>query len=489
MKRSDVLPPQRQSVFALGLMLFKMYKVFFKALWPALVLLLVNNNRNYTLAIIVLGVILVGAIVLAGIKYYRFQYAITEEGIAIESGIFTRKHTDIPFKKIQTIDFEQSVYHKICDVVKVNIDSAGSGKEEISLDAISAQDARLFKELALSKKSSNDPIVPDTDSGTTLSKEAAPIVHIRVWDLIKAGIVENHFRSGGILLFIIIGFYDRLRELKIIDYTEEEVADIIMGATYLLAFIGLFFFLSFLISLGRMVLKNYNLRLVRRGDGFLYRGGLLTTRQVSIKDHKIQVVTWRDNLLKRLIGFNDVFIKHASADRTGKKSSVKIPACQQHHIDSITQSIYGVSSDNQKVYISDKRMFTRFYMYVWLAFLPSISLLAYFIPHIVPIVTVFFSLVVLLQYFAWYNYSFAMHEDYLVVNKSVIGKNISMMHFHKIQSVECEQSPYQRRKDLATLTVYSAGGNLRLPYVSIDSGKQIMDKLLYEVERSKRPWM
>lgn len=487
MKRSDVLPPQRQSIFALGLMLFKMYKVFFKALWPALVLLLVNN-RNYTLAIILLGVILVGAIVLAVIKYYRFQYSITEEGVAIESGIFTRKHTDIPFKKIQTIDFEQSIYHKICDVVKVNIDSAGSGKEEINFDAISAHDARLFRDLALAKKGSNK-VESNQDSRASFAKEPAPIVHIRLWDLIKAGIVENHFRSGGVLLFIIIGFYDRLRELKIIDYTEEEVADIIMGATYLMVFIGLFFFLSFLISLGRMALKNYNLRLVRRGDGFIYRGGLLTTRQVSIKDHKIQVVTWKDNLLKRLIGFNDVFIKHASADRTGKKSSVKIPACQQHHIASITRSIYGESNHPQEVHYSDKRMFTRFYLYIWLIFLPVIALLAYYIPHIVPIVTVIFLLMVLLRYFAWHNYSMAIHADHLVINKSVIGKNISMLHFHKIQSVECEQSPYQRRKDLATLTIYSAGGNLRFPYIPFNVGKQIMDKLLYEVERSKLPWM
>jgi len=43
----------------------------------------------------------------------------------------------------------------------------------------------------------------------------------------------------------------------------------------------------------------------------------------------------------------------------------------------------------------------------------------------------------------------------------------AILRWYKIQSITLKQSPFQRRKHLATLTLSTAGGNLTLPYIPL----------------------
>jgi len=58
----------------------------------------------------------------------------------------------------------------------------------------------------------------------------------------------------------------------------------------------------------------------------------------------------------------------------------------------------------------------------------------------------------------------------------------------KVQRVTVSQSRYQRRKGLASLKMYMASGNVRVPYIEHETAKQLRDYILYKVESSDKAW-
>jgi putative membrane protein len=63
------------------------------------------------------------------------------------------------------------------------------------------------------------------------------------------------------------------------------------------------------------------------------------------------------------------------------------------------------------------------------------------------------------------------------------------MEIYKVQAVKLNQSFYQWRKDLATLTLYTASGDIKIPFIPIEKARQLRDYLLYRVETDQRTWM
>lgn len=108
-----------------------------------------------------------------------------------------------------------------------------------------------------------------------------------------------------------------------VDEYSEEIPDWEMGLYTIIFFTIVLMIFSVIISLVRSVVKNYDLQFLRSSRGFKIVSGLFTKREVSALDHKIQHISWSDNLLKRWIGFKDLSLNQASSTEiNAKKISV-----------------------------------------------------------------------------------------------------------------------------------------------------------------------
>jgi putative membrane protein len=81
------------------------------------------------------------------------------------------------------------------------------------------------------------------------------------------------------------------------------------------------------------------------------------------------------------------------------------------------------------------------------------------------------------------------NEDVVYIDKSAYGTERILLKWFKLQSVVLKQSLYQQRKDLATLVLYTAGGSMSIPYISLDAARQIVNYSAYQVEHRNRAWM
>lgn len=77
-----------------------------------------------TILVLIFGIVVI--IVMPQLKYRFWQFAIREEEIYIERGVFTRIKTTAPFKRLQHLDVEQSVLDRMFGLSKLVIYTAGT---------------------------------------------------------------------------------------------------------------------------------------------------------------------------------------------------------------------------------------------------------------------------------------------------------------------------------------------------------------------------
>ncbi|MEL7147870.1 MAG: PH domain-containing protein, partial [Bacteroidota bacterium] len=208
---ADFFAPSRQSPIAILLFLLKFLKLTIRHAWPV-VLYMVFSLRKVEFAdwlVYVLFAVIGAAYVASSVlSYLRFRYQLKGGEIVITKGILTRTTVNLPFEKIQTIDFKQNVLQQLFGVVELAIDSAGSKKQEVSLTAVPIERAEALREYVLEEKKH----YVDTQQEETISAQATPqskvILTLGVGDLLKVGITQNHIKSLGLIFVFFIGLFE-----------------------------------------------------------------------------------------------------------------------------------------------------------------------------------------------------------------------------------------------------------------------------------------
>ena len=494
----DFSTPTRQSLVAILMIVLKTYRILIRSVWPFLLIFLLkgeSSGKSYWLIFIVIAALI--GMVYSIINYFRYYFYLDKDELVIESGVLKRSKLNVPFDRIQTINFEQNIIHRIFNVVRLKIDTAGSSKAEFQFQAIDSTTAEDLRNLLLAKRKS---VVTNIEKEESEAAEQVKetkfktIMQLSLTDLIKAGAVENHLRSGGIILAFMYWIWSSLDDAKINieDQVETTVSSAIGTGVYMILVLSIIFIvLSFIVSMVKMVFTNYDLKFMRSKNGFKINAGLFTKKDTSALDHKIQVISWGDNPLKKLIGIKDLRLKQASSKEISTKSSIRVPSCSEDHINLVRDTLYGKESfDNIHFSPIDKRYFYRNGGILSLIFIATTALLAYFdLSFQASIVGVFGIFMVFTFYLSFRKKRYGYNNEMVVIRGGAYGDKTEMLPIYKIQSLSKKQTPYQRRNDLANLVIHTAAGKVAIPYIDCNRAQAIMDRFLYLIEVDRRKWM
>jgi putative membrane protein len=495
MKKSefDFSVPNRQSYVAIVMILFKTVNVVVRQLFPVLVVILVGGSKqkgDYIIWFIV--AVSAFTMVYSIINFFRTYFIVQNGELVLHTGIFSRKKISIPFARIQTINFEQNIIHQFFSVLRIKVDTAGSEKNEFEFHALETAKAYALRDLVLAEKQTFVPNESEIASDHISKPAFAKIMSLHPYDLLKVGLTENHIKSGGLIFLFFFWIYQNLQEVGVdVDEYSEEIPEWEMGLYSILFFITILMVFSVIISLVRSVVSNYDLQFLRSNRGFKIVSGLFTKREVSALDHKIQHISWSDNLLKRWIGFKDLSLNQASSTELNAKQNIRIPGCKNFHINEVVSTLFGKTdfADFEMRGI-DKKYFIRFALIVAILLLFAI-LGAFFLDQIdkifpVVIVGVYF---IVTRYISYRKKSFGHNHELLYIRGGVFGDKAEVLPIYKIQALELHQSPYQSRHQLCSITLYTASGRIQIPYIPWTIGKNISDAFIYKVESDKRRWM
>jgi len=502
MPNFDFSMPIRLDKSAILIFIVKFVNNTFRKGWAVLVSLYITL-RQLTLpgwSIYLMGVIAVIIyVVYSFLAYRRFTYCVQDDELIVEKGVLYKSKLTLPLDKVQAINFKQNILQQIFKVVGIEVDSAGSVKKEIKLDAVNIKMANEFRDFILERKE-------ETDLSTTADEEYQEfseakkqgknkyLIKLSTTDLMKIGITQNHLRSAAIFLAFVLNIYNQLTQFEIDEQKSLEEISGYVGTDWI-GHVGIIvvavILLSLLVSLVVTIIRNYNLRLLDTGKGIKKEYGLFERHQQSTTVNKIQSISWGDNLLKKIFRLNAMRIYPVSSGEANKKGSISITGCYPEHIKAVIEKIFGPQ---------DESLYTEHKMHR--LFILRRFLFSGVVPGLILVIGGFNffgygSLVGLLwlpiaYIMAWIYYKkwrMMLTHRQLRIDFGLFAHQHRMIELHKIQSISIIQSPFQRRRDLAAVHMVTAGRNLSINYLPFNLASNLYDYIMFLVEKDAKDWM
>lgn len=496
MKKSDLLWHQqhtRQAPVAILMIIFNVLKSLIRTWWPFILILIFQSNFiTKDSAIILIGTVLVLVIISAVWRYFRFYFFISDDKLHVHKGVLTRAKMDIPFDRIQSISFEQNIIHQLFNVTRVHIDTAGSSSEEFEFAALDLKKAHELRSFILSRRTLTTEEHPEEAEAPKV------LLNLSIGDLLRVGISQNHLRTTGIVVAFILGLRDRIKESlgdKYLD-TFDTIANrlfeniIVYGIGLFLTILILSFFGTLLYS----ILRYYNLRLWKTGDGYKMESGLFNRREQAARDQKIQIVRWVSNPIRDIFKIVQLRFFQASSASGSSKTSITVPGVPQHLLRDIVTYYFGgkgLSLLNGTGSGIHKSFFIRRLIYI--VILPSLGFsgMAILTGYTSWIVVIVFWVVIggFFQFYLQRKWRFNLDNSGIITTSGVLERVHKVLLLRKVQGVQIKQSPFQHRKGLSTVILHSASGDITIPYIYLEVAFQIKNFVLYRIESSRQKWM
>lgn len=492
----DFNEPQRQSQAALVLIIYTRFKNLISRFWYIIVFGLFTGKTNWgttdPFSLIILFLTAFTA-VMGIVAFFRYYYWIEDEQLIIRSGVFKKTLTQIPFDRIQTIDFEQNLIHQALNVIGLKIDTAGTAASEIKMHALTKEKAQELRMFILSQKRESQVIEPGEKAKSIIQEDALEIYGIDFSRLLKIGLTENHIRSGFVILFGGFWFLDNINDAGVnVEEIGSQYYDTILGDIFIIATLAIFFILiSMFISVSRVFLKYFDLKFFRSYNGFKVISGLFNRKEVAALDSKIQLFEWKQNLIQKALGFHNIILKQASSAEMGSKKSILVPGVNKDDIERVKDYLFPERNEaNVRMVQLNKWSLYRPLLYISILAIALAALFIYTKSYYNLTALIIVIIVIFIRSFKKYDKAFyGVNDKAIFVRGGVFGHSKWMTMFHKIQSLQITQTPFQYRKDLASLQVHTASGSKEISYIELDKAEYLYNYLTYRVEDSEEEWM
>lgn len=113
----DFSVPNRQSIFAIIIIILKTFQLVIKQIFPLLLILLIGKSLqkpSYLLLVVIAVSCL--TLIISIIQYFKTYFYISGNELIVHKGILRKSKISIPFDRIQSVHFEQNMIQQICNV-------------------------------------------------------------------------------------------------------------------------------------------------------------------------------------------------------------------------------------------------------------------------------------------------------------------------------------------------------------------------------------
>ncbi len=497
MRKSDrFTAPRRQSQWAIVFIVLGFLKKLLNQLWPIVIALFLGRSTGFSRYELIFSGLGIFGMLASVVAYFRYYYFVSDKELIIRSGLFKRVKLNIPFERIQSVNFKQTVLHRIFQVTEVEIETAGSSKQESRLDALSIDDAEALRSLLLEKRAAAlSHLYPSEVEAEPVESAQYTILRLSIRQLIKVGLTQNHFAPIGLLSGIV---FSSLFYAMTFDIDVEEIlrsvwtyGERLAVEEYALLLLGVFL-ISVLLSILRTLLRHYDLHFWRTGKKFQVVQGLFTRREFAALDSKIQILNWGQNPLERWIGFYNIMFRQArSGSVKAGRMMFKIPGCNLRQVAYVQDNWLGAKLKPIEKY---HKVSIHYFLHAAIYQVLFILLVSAAMVYMDRLDTVPFILLlgVSMMSIRWIKYQklkYGTNGTELYIGGGVIGLRHVLLPIYKIQNISIAQNPYQWRRGLGTLLVDTAAGRVTIPYVDQTVLVRLIDQLIYRVEVSHKDWM
>lgn len=456
-----------------------------------------------------LGAIVLGLGLFAGIavlRYYFYQFRVTDDTVDIQAGIIQKNQLNLPFERIQNVKLEQPLYYRFTDHVIVQLDTAGSSREEAQLVALSRSQAEALQHAIYAAHStttitqdSTATIASDIDDVTDAIPSERLLNRRSVGDLLIYGVSNNRV---WVFLAATTPFWDNVLErinerlemlgvdvVQYFDPTQQSLGWLVVLA---LGIALLVVMIMALLSVAGAMLSFFDYSLVQRGERYIQRCGLFTRHEVSMKLSRLQWVQLQQSWLDRVFGRCNVRFEQIQAPRADLAETGRIMVPAVTPLDA--QALLTEALPEQRLAeVVFQPINWRFLIRPLLFCLVMVGLSQWLLRPDSPLLANVALLIGVwgggLSVLRWRRWGYVLDSQFLYVRKGLIGVNYYCLPIFKVQQVSYAQSWWLQRNNLCHVRLVFASGVQGVPFISWAAGKGIVNDSLYQAESSGRSWM
>lgn len=439
-------------------------------------------------------------------KVYRFR--VSKDNLEIRSGIFSKTHLNLPFSRIQNVKLEQPIYYRLGGYACLQLDTAGSAKQEAKLIALPLTLAQQLKHQILQHTQeilSETQTEKEDSASTLLTGEDEEILNQRsVMDLVIHGVTSNR-------IWIIMGglapFYDKLLDkvkeiLLSLNIDVKALLDvnqysIVQVGLYALSLVFLLMLVLVSFSVLGSIISFYGYTLSKIKQRYIRRSGLFTKHEVSMPKGRLQRIVQNQDWLDAVLNRCNLKLEQAAdnvvhANQSANQSSLIVPSITPKQSKVLIDEMF---VGNQLLSLPFSRI-SRFFIYRNLLYIitPIMIFLQGFAwyHHNIKfsmLLGLLSIVMVALTYLRWRRWGVATDQNYIYVRNGLFGITYCCFPAFKVQQCQLKQSVMMKKRELASVKLILASGSVTLPLIPEYLAYQIINLTLLKVESSKLSWM
>lgn len=447
-----------------------------------------NQAQRFFLVFLVPGAIMAVA------RYFFSTYRYDATELVVRTGVLFKNERHIPYTRIQSVDAVQNVLHRLCGVVDVKVQTGTTGQAEATLsvlpfEALDEMRQRVFQGRAVPVAA---PGTTDEAGSVTAPEATVPdaetLLRLSVRDRALAGLLDNRG-------WVVIGAAWGLAfESGILDRFEE--LDIASWPAYASILVGLFV-IAPLLSMGWAIIRLHDFHLTLRAGDLRTEFGALTRVTATIPLRRVQAVKIHQGPGHVWTGRASVRVETAGGSTSGRASAEREWVAPLITLTSLPAFVATVLPEADLTSLSWMKVDARAFRRRRVVALVTAALLgALSAPWLEPMWSI--GLTVALAVLGLINghlyvasLAWAKTDRVVAFKSGWFHRSLTIVPLAKIQAVELDESPFDRRHRMASLAVDTAGagGNrIDIPYLSRSVAEEARMTLAHEAAATVFRW-
>jgi len=439
-------------------------------------------------------IFMIPSVLIAASRYWFSTYRYAETELVVRTGIFFKNERHIPYARIQSVDAKQNVFHRFFKVVDVRVQTGTGGEVEATLsvlpfEALEEMRSRVFEGKRVAGVSPSIPVdVAPAPAGET-------ILHLPMRETALSGLLDNR---GWVVIGAATGlvwesgfvdrFTDRFESLQSFTQTSWTIVAAIA--------VGLFV-VSPILSVVWAAVRLHGFTLTRRGEELFTEYGALTRVTGTVPLRRVQAVKIVRSPGQLLTGRASIRLETAGDAGKGASGSEREWVAPIIHAARVPDFVSGLLPEvrlNEVEWMpADPRAGQRrVRLAVYFALVMGAVTgfwLAWYWAAAVTAVFCAWGVIGARQYVR--NLGWARTEQAIYFRSGWLWKAVTIVPVPKVQAVQLQESPFDRRWQMASVAVDTAGAGahaIDVPYLSRAVAEQLRTAVAAQAAATTYRW-
>ncbi|GAB3026031.1 PH domain-containing protein [Natronobiforma cellulositropha] len=415
------------------------------------------------------NLVLIGAMVVVGILvgiayefayYQRFRYRLTNDTFDVASGVVSRRDREVPLRRIQNVDVRQNVLQRALGIAAVHVETAGGGATEVTLQYVDETEARrLQRRLRDGPRERTENGEFPEDEADEEDEELLFEIQPNELAILSAFTIDP---GASVLATIALSFASGFDPATLIplDFIETDLPG--TGLVAIAWAVLIFAVAAWVLSAALTFTRYYGFRLTRTNGELRYERGLLQRYSGTIPLEKVQTLTIKESVPFRWFGYGSLAVEtagYAPGQSGSRGAESAVPLAEAGRVRELARSVEPVEVPDLER--SPRRARERYgvrYFLVVAALVAGSYALATTTDVVVDwyVTLVLLVLVPVAAHLKWTNRGFHLGDTYFFARTGFWRRTTKIVPHYRVQSVVYNQTIFQRRRRLASVTADTA---------------------------------